>query len=278
MKNKKIFLIPKTYLNKLKQIILNPEMRILPGNLAFSIILSIAPIITLIALIASSFSISLLGIIDDFKTILPNDIFNMLDAFLKSDMPHAGSIFIYLLTGFIAASNGAHSIIITSNTLYGVKDDSYLKRRIKAFLLTIVIIFEFIFILIFLVYGNVIMRTILSLDIFNNIRDGVFAVFTLFKWPLLFIVTYILLKLLYALAPDTKVNSKAVTKGALFTTIGWLLITSLYAYYANNLANYGVFYGGLSNLIILMIWIYILSFILVIGIAINVSDYTEQNE
>ena len=278
MKNKKIFLIPKTYLNKLKQIILNPEMRILPGNLAFSIILSIAPIITLIALIASSFSISLLGIIDDFKTILPNDIFNMLDAFLKSDMPHAGSIFIYLLTGLIAASNGAHSIIITSNTLYGVKDDSYLKRRIKAFLLTIVIIFEFIFILIFLVYGNVIMRTILSLDIFNNIRDGVFAVFTLFKWPLLFIVTYILLKLLYALAPDTKVNSKTVTKGALFTTIGWLLITSLYSYYANNLANYGVFYGGLSNLIILMIWIYILSFILVIGIAINVSDYTEQDE
>lgn len=278
MKNKKIFLIPKTYLNKLKQIILNPEMRILPGNLAFSIILSIAPIITLIALIASSFSISLLGIIDDFKTILPNDIFNMLDAFLKSDMPHAGSIFIYLLTGFIAASNGAHSIIITSNTLYGVKDDSYLKRRIKAFLLTIVIIFEFIFILIFLVYGNVIMRTILSLDIFNNIRDGVFAVFTLFKWPILFIVTYILLKLLYTLAPDTKVNSKAVTKGALFTTIGWLLITSFYAYYANNLANYGVFYGGLSNLIILMIWIYILSFILVIGIAINVSSYIEQNE
>ena len=47
----------------------------------------------------------------------------------------------------------------------------------------------------------------------------------------------------------------------------------VYSYYANNIANYGVFYGSLSNLIVLMIWIYILSYILVIGIAINSSIY-----
>ena len=109
----------------------------------------------------------------------------------------------------------------------------------------------------------------------DNVRDIIFNGFAFLKWPILFIVTYILLKLLYALAPDTKVSSKTVTKGALFTTIGWMLVTALYSYYANNLANYSVFYGSLANLIILMVWIYIISYILVIGIAINVSDYKE---
>lgn len=250
-------------------------MRILPGNLAFYLILSVTPILTLIALIASSFSISILEFVNDFKNMIPNDIYNMLEMFLNSDMPHAGSIIIYLLTGFIAASNGAHSIIITSNTLYGVKDDSYLKRRIKAFFLTIVLILQFVFILVFLVFGNIIMKTVLSFGLFDNVRDIIFNGFAFLKWPILFIVTYILLKLLYALAPDTKVSSKTVTKGALFTTIGWMLVTALYSYYANNLANYSVFYGSLANLIILMVWIYIISYILVIGIAINVSDYKE---
>ena len=50
----------------------------------------------------------------------------------------------------------------------------------------------------------------------------------------------------------------------------------IYAYYASHFSNYDLFYGGLSNIVILMIWIYALSYILVVGIAINVNEY--QNE
>ena len=64
-----------------------------------------------------------------------------------------------------------------------------------------------------------------------------------------------------------------MTRGAVFTALGWILVTAIYSYYVSHFANYDIFYGSLSNLIIMMIWIYILAYILVIGIAINVETY-----
>ncbi len=263
----------KQFLKKFLEISARPEMRILPGNLAFFLVLSFAPIITLIALLASRFSIPLLSFLNDFEHMLPNDLFQIFEMFLSGGNPPTGSLVIYLLVGFVTASNGAHSIIIASNTLYGIEQDTYLRRRIKAFFLTILLIFQFIFILVFLVYGNILMKWILSFSIFESIRSSIYGSFLFLKWPIIMLVSFILIKLLYTTSPDKKIGSKNVTRGALFTTVGWTLATVFYAYYANNMANYSVFYGGLSNLIVLMMWIYFVSYILVLGIAINVSYY-----
>ena len=263
----------KQFLKEFLEISARPEMRILPGNLAFFLVLSFAPIITLIALLASRFSIPLLSFLNDFEHMLPNDLFQIFAMFLSGGNPPTGSLVIYLLVGFVTASNGAHSIIIASNTLYGIEQDTYLRRRIKAFFLTILLIFQFIFILVFLVYGNILMKWILSFSIFESIRSSIYGSFLFLKWPIIMLVSFILIKLLYTTSPDKKIGSKNVTRGALFTTVGWTLATVFYAYYANNMANYSVFYGGLSNLIVLMMWIYFVSYILVLGIAINVSYY-----
>lgn len=270
---KKVYQLFKQFLNSFLEISTRPAMRILPGNLAFFLVLSFAPIITLIALLASRFSIPLLSFLNDFEYMLPKDLFQIFAMFLSGGNPPTGSLMIYLLIGFITASNGAHSIIIASNTLYDIEQDSYIKRRIKAFFLTIILIFQFLFILIFLVYGNILMKWILSFSLFESIRSSIYDSFIFLKWPIIMVVSFILIKLLYTIAPDKKIGSKNVTRGALFTTVGWTVTTVFYAYYANNMANYSVFYGGLSNLIVLMMWIYFVSYILVLGIAMNVSHY-----
>ena len=66
-----------------------------------------------------------------------------------------------------------------------------------------------------------------------------------------------------------------MNRGAIFTTLGWILVTAIYSYYVAHFSKYDIFYGSLSNIIILMMWIYILSYILVLGIAIN-SNYYEM--
>ena len=93
-----------------------------------------------------------------------------------------------------------------------------------------------------------------------------------------FIIMFCLIKAIYTMAPDKKVSSMYVNKGALFTTVGWLFVTAIYAFYANNIANYNRFYGGLSNIAILMIWIYLISYVFVLGIAINTSYYEFEEE
>lgn len=275
---KKLFRAFKKFLKRFIKIATRPEMRILPGNLAFFLVLAFAPLVTLLALIASRFSIDLAAILNSFQNILPNDIIAVLEVFLNNNNASTGHIIIYLLIGFIAASNGAHSIIVASNTLYNIDSGGFLQRRIKSFFLTVLLLVLFIFILIVMVYGNIILKSILSFEIFTNIADNIYNVFLLFKWPVAFLIIYGSIKVLYAAAPDKNIYSRNVTRGALFTSLGWIIITAVYAYYANNLANYSIFYGSLSNLIVLMMWIYIVSYIFVMGIAINVSHYGNGSE
>jgi membrane protein len=64
-----------------------------------------------------------------------------------------------------------------------------------------------------------------------------------------------------------------MTRGTIFITISWAVVTSIYSIYANNFANYNVFYSSLANVVVLMFWIYILSYLLVLGIAINSERY-----
>lgn len=274
----KLWHLFKTFWNQFLEISTRPAMRILPGNLAFFLVLSFAPIITLVALLASRFSISLLSLLNDFHSMIPNDLFQILEMFLVEGNPPTGSLMIYLLLGFITASNGAHSIIIASNTLYNIEQSSYIRRRIKAFFLTVILILQFILILLFLVFGNIIMKWVLSFSLFESIRFSIYRSFLFLKWPLMMLISFLLIKLLYITSPDKNIGSKNVNRGALFTTVGWTIATLIYAYYANNMANYSVFYGGLSNLIVLMMWIYVVSYILVLGIAINVSYYPMDNE
>ena len=81
------------------------------------------------------------------------------------------------------------------------------------------------------------------------------------------------MKLIYVLSPDGKIYSSTTSTGALFSTIGFTVATAIFSFYVNNFSTYDIYYGSIATIVTLMIWIYILSFILVIGIAINVRNY-----
>lgn len=267
----------KSYLKKLFQIVSMHEMRILPGNLAFFLVLSVMPLITLVGVICSTLPVSVVDISNMLNNFLPKGIVSVLEPFFTAsgDTSH---MIILLIIGFVVASNGAHAIILASNTLYKTEGRNYVVRRIKAFFLTIILMLMFVFALVVLAFGNIILKFILSLEVFSYISFDIYSLFILLKWPTAFIVMFCLIKAMYTMAPDKKVSSMYVNKGALFTTAGWLLVTAIYAFYANNIANYNRFYGGLSNIAILMIWIYLISYVFVLGIAINTSYYGLEGE
>lgn len=265
------------YLKKLLEIVTKQEMRILPGNLAFFLVLSIMPIITLLGIICSTLSVSITDVTDMLNDFLPQGIVTLLEPFFtaSSDTPH---LIVLLIIGFIVASNGAHAIILASNELYKTEGRSSFSRRVKAFFLTIILLLMFIFALVVLAFGNIILKFILSLEIFKYVSLDYYSIFILLKWPTAFVIIFYLIKAMYTLAPDKKVGSKYVNKGAMFTTVVWLIVTAIYSFYATNIANYDRFYGGLSNIAMLMIWIYLISYVFVLGIAINTSYYGLDGE
>lgn len=262
----------KGYLKRIFDLIMKPEMKILPGQLAYFLVLSIFPLLTLVGFIASKITFLSLPAVSIIEKIVPSNIANILIPFLTTTSI-SGNVTIVMIIGFILVSNGTHSIIIASDELYGIDYGDYIKRRIKAFFMIIIFLFLFMFILIVLAYGNVIVSHLVSLDIFKKFKDEVYFVYMFIKWPIAFLLLFWFLKLLYSIAPDEQISSKFMNKGALFATFGWIITTFCYSYYVSNFANYSLFYGSLSGIIVMMIWIYLISFIFVLGIAINAEEY-----
>lgn len=258
-------------------IISKQEMRVLPGSIAFFLVMSIVPALLLGVLICSKLNISLASIIELLDEIIPNDVSNLLNP-IVNNIKLDGLSWWYIILGLVLASNGTHSIILASNTLYGIENKGYFYRRIKALIMILVVSLVFVFILFVLAFGNGILKFILELNMFRDVADNVYNIFLILKWPIAIIVIAILIKVIYTIAPDKKIPSKYVNKGVLFTTIGWVLSTALYSYYANNLANYDLIYGSLSSIVVLMIWIYVMAYILVIGIAINTNIYALEEK
>ena len=267
----------KQYFKKLFSITSTQSVRLLPGNIAFFLVLSLFPLLTLVGVIVTSLGVSNEGLISVIDTSLPRNVSSVLDAYIIGK-GFDTNIGIFMLIGFILASNGAHSIILASNSLYGFPSSNYLKRRVKSVFIILLLIIMLIFMIGFVAFGNYIVSYIISniddLKASKLIYDG----FNIIKWPFSMLIIFLNVKLIYIIAPDWKVPSRHTTKGAVFTTIFWMLIVRLYSYWVTNFVNYDIFYGSISNIAILMILTYFISYILVIGIAINVKSYEYKIE
>lgn len=262
---------------KLWKIAVDPMVRVLPGQIAFFLVLAIFPILMLVGVICSFFSIDMGTIITAITESFPKDVVNLLIPLL-SGKGFDTNVGISMITGFLIASNGAHSIILASNTLYEFPHSDIVRRRVKALFIIIIMIGLFIFTLLVLAFGDIIMKQILELVSNDTLGNTIYKLFILFRWPFAMFIMFFNIKLIYTLAPDWKILSKYTTRGAIFTTIGWVIATLIYSYYATHFSNYDFFYGSLSSIVVLMIWIYALSYILVIGIAINVNVYQHIKE
>ncbi len=53
----------------------------------------------------------------------------------------------------------------------------------------------------------------------------------------------------------------------------FLIATALYTWYTTSIVDYTIFYGPLASFIVLLLWIYLLSYIMLLGIGINANDY-----
>ena len=262
----------KRLIGRLFELIGKEEMRVLPGHIAFFLVLSLVPIITLVGIIASFFHVSIAEFVSAMTNTLPKEISSMILPFITGKGVDMNVIF-FMIIGFLLASNGCHAIIDATDTLYKIDHEDYISTRIKAVFLTILLVGLFLFTLVILAFGNTILQTIQDFGVLGDLGDTIYQIFILLKWPVAFILVYLIIKLIYTLAPDKNIKSRYMTRGAVFTSLGWILVTAIYSYYVNHFANYDIFYGGLSNLIIMMMWIYIIAYIFVIGIAINVETY-----
>lgn len=259
---------------KIFKLLMKPEMRILPGQLAFFLVITIIPLVALIATMAAALSISTETIRVAISSSVPSEIASIINSIIGGDGINF-NIIVFYFSAFLLASNGTYSMINTSNEIYKVEPRNIISRRIKAIVMTFILVGLFLFLIAVPVFGSTVFDIIKQITGSGTIVIAIQKILHLLKYPIMALIILFNIDLMYIIAPDKEIPAKTTRKGAIFTTIGWILSTEIFAFYVGKFARYDIFYGSISNILVLLLWVYLLSYIFVFGMVINASNYEE---
>ena len=243
-----------------------PLLSILPGQISFFIVLSIIPLASILIMIISKLSFNFDAITNFIAHYLPSGVTNMILTIFEQQRATSFDLF-FIIMAFYLASKATHSIIVTSTQIYNGQQKDFIRTRIKAILILMTLVFLMVTLVAVLTVGGKFVDYLSEIS--GNIHPVISLIYDLLKWPFVFFMIFFTVKVIYTVAPNVVIPSKSVNKGALFTTIVWLISTYAFSFYVTNIANFSKFYGNLSNLIILMMWIYWLCYVFVYGMIIN---------
>ena len=262
---------------KVFNLLMKPEMRILPGHLAFYLVMTIIPLVALLVTLAAALSITTDTIRVTMADTIPEGILSILDGIIAGNGINF-NIVVFYFSAFLLASNGTYSMINISNEIYKLKPRDVISRRLKAILMIFILVGLFLFLIVVPVFGSTLFEIIRAST--GNADTITFfqKILIILKYPLILIVLYINIKMMYVIAPDREIPSQTTKIGAAFTTIGWVLSTEIFAFYIERFARYDVFYGSISNILVLLLWVYLLAYIYVFGMVINASEYKNEEK
>jgi membrane protein len=223
------------------------------------------------------FMVTLLG----YLPIDPSEVFNVIKDFAPSDSlsliqdtlkevtsnQNGGLLSVGILGTIWSASNAMNAVIKGLNYAYDVKETrAFYVARGLSILLTFAFIFIIAVMLILQVFGEQIGEFAFE---FLGMGDEFLVVWTWIRFLLPPVVLFLVFVGLYYLAPNLKVKYVTVLPGAIFATVGWIIVSLGFSFYVNNFGNYSATYGSIGGVIILMIWLYLSAMIILVGGEVN---------
>jgi len=208
--------------------------------------------------------------VQDIASALPKEVQDFLvfqlTSIVKADASGVSvTLLIAILVAVWSASGGMAALITGIHVAHEHEEPkSFARKRGKALLLTIAAII-FLSVVVFMV---AVLPAVLSKAGLGTAGRIVFGVV---RWPLLAVIMIAGIGLLYRLAVKGAPRGwlGVITPGAVVAMVGWLIASALFAVYTANFASYAKTYGALASIVVLMLWLWLSSLVVLIGAEID---------
>lgn len=254
------------------------EIMALGAQMTYYLILSFFPFLIFLITVLSYTPLANEEIISALISVMPREAGVMINQILMDTWNASNQTLLSfgMIATLWAASRGIKAVIRGINKAHGIQEK-------RPFLITqgISILYLLIFVLvIILTFGLIIFGKYIGSLIFDWLDiayqfDYIWA-FVQYVIPISIII--LVFAFLYKTAPNESVAWIEVVPGALFSTFGWLITSYLFSLYVAHLGNFSKTYGSLGGIIILLLWLYISSIILLLGGEINAAVKHWRND
>ncbi|RZJ81744.1 MAG: YihY/virulence factor BrkB family protein [Flavobacterium sp.] len=245
------------------------------SSLAYNFMLAIFPAIiflfTLIPYIPKSIGFQK-TLMDLLALVLPNTAYLAFETTINEivNIQNGSLLSVGFILSIFFSTNGVHKLMIAFNkSSLIVETRTWLKQRLVAMILTFIIAVSVVVCIAAMAIGEILLTYLQNeLDYKGGIT--LFAI-QLTKWALLGILYFITVSILYRYGPAHAKKWKFFSAGSWLATILAFVTIWGFSFYINNFGSYNKLYGSIGTLIVVMIWLYLNSLILLIGFELNAS-------
>ncbi len=238
------------------------------AELSYFLLFSMFPLLMFVNSILARLDISIEGITPVLE-MLPRTLRQLITTYLNqlSGTPSFSPMLIGIGLTLYFLSRAVRSMMRTVNDIYhvevsrGMVKDVLISLGITAgFLVSVVCSFVLV------VAGRALIRLLPQIvpvpqAVLDATHDASFWVMIAF--------IFLFLMLFNCIVPNLHLKFREVWPGALFSLVAWILVSWVFSFYVDNMARYSVLYGSLAAIIVLMLWLYIVSIILLMGPQLN---------
>ena len=90
------------------------------------------------------------------------------------------------------------------------------------------------------------------------------------RWPAALLSAQLIYAIVYYAAPNVEIRRwQYITPGAVFGVLAWILASLAFFLYVSKFSSYSATYGAFAAVVILLVWLYLTSSILLFGAELN---------
>ncbi len=122
----------------------------------------------------------------------------------------------------------------------------------------------------YLVFISAVVINLLAQQSDQTVAEWVLKIWGLLTWPLALSIVSAAFAFVYRFGPSRWTRGKPLMPGAVLAALSWALISASYKMYLSHFGNYNKVYGTLGAVIILLLWLFLTSLVMLIGDQLNV--------
>ena len=236
---------------------------------AYFFMLCLIPILLLLLTLIQFTPVTKADVMTAVVNVFPASVDSMIISIVNQVYNQStGIIPLTALVALWSAGKGVLAMTSGLNCVYNCNETrNYVVLRIRATIYTVLFIIVIIFLLVLSVFGN-------TLNIF--VGEHFEFLKPLADWLInkRTIITPIVLMgfslLIYKFLPNRKDRMKKQIPGAVFTAIGWLIVSWVFSVYVDIFKGFSSMYGSLTTIVLVMLWLYFCMYSMLLGGEINV--------
>lgn len=103
-----------------------------------------------------------------------------------------------------------------------------------------------------------------------TIQEWVAIIWQLLRWPLTLSIVSSAFAFVYRFGPSRWTRGKPLMPGAVLAALSWALLSASFRMYVAQFGNYNKVYGAIGTVIVLLLWLFLTSLVMLIGDQLNV--------